>query len=84
MIIELDSIDFDVLNSIIQFMYVGEFEVARSSLADVSAAAHAIHLDDLIILCDHVLKALRSSDSHHFDRSGKPILPKVGQFAAIL
>ena len=78
MIIELESIPFDVLNSIIQFMYVGEFEVPRSSLGVVSAAAHVMQLHDLIILCDHVLKALKTSDN-----STKSFLPKVTLFAIV-
>ena len=77
MTIEFTTIPFDILNSIIQFIYVGEFEVARAALPVVSQAAHEMHLDDLIILCDHVLKALRSSGGLRDEKAWNPGLPPV-------
>lgn len=75
MVITFEDISFDIVSGIIQFIYMGEFEVSRLVLPQVQSAASAMKLEDLCILCEHVLKALRGSLVD--EKSNKPILPKV-------
>ena len=72
MSIDLSNIPFRILNGIVQFIYVGEFEVERDSLTLVLESARLLLLNDLVILCDHVLKALQNSNSSNFRKSPPP------------
>ena len=75
MVLDFEEVPLEVLNSIIQFIYMGEFEVGRETLPQVLEASKCMKLDDLTILCEHVLKALRGSVID--ERAKKPVLPKV-------
>ena len=72
MSIDLTNIPFRILNGVVQFIYVGEFEVERDSLLLVLDAARHLRLNDLVILCDHVLKALQNSSSNSTFRKSPP------------